>query len=416
MGDVTPQTIWIINQYASTPNSGMGGRHYYLAKELAKQGHKVYLVAASYTHLLRNPPVIDDAYKVEPVAGFSFIWLKAPTYQGAHDKKRVLNWFYFSWKLLKLPKIISDKPDVILYSSPSLVPYIAAKYLAEKLKCKLVFEVRDIWPLTLIELGGYSPKHPFIRLMQWVEDKAYCDSDAVLSNLPNAVEHMVQRGMERKKFTWIPNGFDMDEVAQTEPLTKNSLAELPKGKFIVGYTGTIGVANALESFIDAASLAKSDDTLAWVLVGAGKEKPNLQIKCKNLGLSNVYFVNSIPKTQIQTMLSQFDVCFIGWKSEPIYRFGTAPNKVPEYLYAGKPIVHAFSGYGDPVNIANAGISVSAESSHAIVSAVLELKGMTPVQRDQLGKNGREFVMKNHDYSKLAVKLFKVMLSENEKTV
>lgn len=410
MGEVTPRTFWIINQYASTPDSGMGGRHYYLAKELAKQGHKVYLIAASYTHLLRHPPEVKQTFQVEAIEGFSFVWVKVPEYRVAHDKRRVWNWFYFAWMLLKLPKVISVRPDAILYSSPSLVPFIGARRLAKKLKARLVFEVRDIWPLTLVEVGGYSAKHPFVRLMQWLEDRAYCDADAVLSNLPNAVEHMVERGMRREKFTWIPNGLDMDEVLLSEPLTKNSLAELPKDKFIVGYTGTIGVANALDSFIVAASLAKGDDNLAWVLVGDGKEKINLQLKCERLGLSNVYFVNSIPKIQIQAMLSRFDACYIGWKDEQLYRFGIAPNKIPEYLLSGKPVIHAFSGYGDSVKVANAGLSVKAEDSQAIADAALKLKEMTPTQRDQLGQNGREFVMKNHDYSQLAVKLSKVLIA------
>jgi len=407
------KTIWIINQYASTPETGMGGRHYYLAKELAKQGYKVYLIAASYTHLLRQPPSVNDAFKIEPVEGFSFVWVKMPKYKGAHDKKRVWNWFRFAWKLLSLPKAIADKPDVILYSSPSLIPFIGAEYLAKKLKCKLVFEVRDIWPLTLVDVGGYSTKHPFIRFMQWVEDRAYRKSDRVLSNLPNAVEHMVGRGMRREKFCWIPNGLDLAEVSQAKALPAEVLAALPKNKFIVGYTGTLGVANALGSLLEAAALTKNDNSLAWVLVGAGNEKTSLQAKCDQLGLNNVYFIAPIAKVQVQTMLAQFDVCYIGWKNDPIYQFGIAANKIPEYLYSGKPIVHSFSGYGDPVSNANAGLSVPAENPRAIVDAVQKLKAMS---HEQLGQNGRYFVIKNHDYAELAVRLSKVILGENEKTV
>jgi len=410
-----PKTIWIINQYASTPEAGMGGRHYYLAKELAKQGHKVYLIAAGYTHLLRHPPQVSDAFKIEPVADFSFVWVKMPKYEGAHDKKRVLNWFCFAWKLLSLPNVIAEKPDVILYSSPSLIPFVAAEYLAKKLKCKLVFEVRDIWPLTLIEVGGYSAKHPFIRFMQWIEDRAYRKSDIVLSNLPNAVEHMVKRGMQPEKFCWIPNGLDMAEVSQAEPLSEQTLATLPKNKFIVGYTGTLGVANALESLVEAAALTKNDDSLAWVLVGAGKEKSSLQAKCEQLGLSNVYFMAPIAKVQIQTMLAQFDVCYIGLTKDPLFRFGVSPNKLFDYLYAGKPILYAIdSGKYMPVSEANSGCSIPAENPQAIVDAVRKLKAMSHEQRVQLGQNGRNFAIKNHDYSQLAKKLSKVLLGENNK--
>ena len=404
---VDSKTFWLINQYASTPETGMGGRHYYLAKELAKQGHKVYLIAAGYTHLLREPPALDKNYVIQKVSeGFDFVWIKMPHYSDAHDKKRVLNWFTFACKLLKLPKVIPEKPDAILVSSPSLFSFLGAQRLAKKFKAKLAFEVRDIWPLTLVELGGYSPKHPFIRLMQWVEDKAYRDSDVILSNLPNAVDHMVCRGMTRDKFIWIPNGFDLTELQNAEPLPDKVLASLPKDKFIVGYTGTMGVANALHSFVAAADLLKYDHEIAFVIVGGGKEKLRLVEETK--ALKNVHFLESIPKQQVQSMLFVFDACYIGWKDESIYRFGIAPNKLPEYMMSSKLIIHSYSCRYDYVDKANAGISIPAENPGKIKDAILKIKAMTPAQIKKIGDNVREDALKNHDYSVLASKLAEVL--------
>ena len=147
---------------------------------------------------------------------------------------------------------MNEKPDVIIYSSPTLIGYLSAYQLAKKYNAKLFFEVRDIWPLAIIQAGGYSPKHPFIRLLQWIEDFAYRKSDKVISVLPYAVEHMVERGMIRDKFTWIPNGIHPTELENAEPLNKSVVSALPKDKFIVGYTGTFGLANNLSSFIEAA--------------------------------------------------------------------------------------------------------------------------------------------------------------------
>lgn len=397
------KTYWLINQYASTPDSGMGGRHYYLAKELAKQGHRVYLIGAGFTHLLRQPPRLVEEFTVEPIAeGFNFVWIKVPEYSGAHDKKRVLNWIRFAWKLLTLPKVIADKPDAILYSSPALIPFLGAQRLAKKFKAKLAFEVRDIWPLSLVELGGFSKKHPFILLMQWIEDKAYRDASIVLSNLPNAVEHMVMRGMRRDKFVWIPNGLDLDEVGNAQPLSEEVKLSLPKNKFIVGYTGTLGVANALDALIKAARLLKGETDVYIVLVGNGKEKFSLMEKAKDL--SNIVFIDSIPKQQIQSMLVEFDVCYIGWKREPIYRFGIAPNKLPEYMLSSKPIIHAYSGTNDFVKMANAGLSIPAEEPQAIADAILSIKSLTSDEREQMGKNGRAYALEHHDYATLAKKL------------
>ena len=407
------QTIWLINQYSSTPETAMGGRHYYLAQELAKKGYKVYLSAGRYSHLLRQPKQFSEPYLLEKIdSNFSFVWVNLPEYQEAHSKQRVLNWFKFSWALTKLPSVITDRPDAILYSSPSPIGYLGAKYLANKFKAKFIFEVRDIWPLTLIELGGHSPKHPFVRFMQWIEDRAYKKSDYVFSNLFNAVEHMTSRGLNPKKFNWIPNGISINEVIHKENLSVEVLSQLPKNKFIVGYTGTIGVANAIDDLIDAAKLLLAYKDIHFVLVGSGKEKQYLVQKALDLGLDNITFIDAIPKKQIQSMLEQFDVCYIGWQKNPLYRFGIAPNKLPEYLYAGKPIIHAFSGKGDIVQQAQAGITIEAEDPQAIVGAVEQLYALTAEQRQQLGANGKQFVLQNLEYAMIAEKLENIVFKDN----
>jgi len=407
------KTFWFINQYSSTPETAMGGRHYYLAQELAKKGHQVYLIAGRYSHLLRNPKKFEGQYLVEEIIpNFSFVWVNLPEYEEAHSKQRVLNWFKFSWLLRTLANVIPVKPDVILYSSPSLIGYFGAKYLANKFNTPFIFEVRDIWPLTLMELGGHSPSHPFIKFMQWIEDRAYRKADYVFSNLYNAIEHMQSRGLERSKFHWIPNGVPLDEVSQKQPLSTETFTQLPQNKFIIGYTGTIGVANAIDDLIEAAQMLSNNPHLHFVLVGSGKEKDNLIQKVNSLGLKNITFIDAIPKKQIQSMLEQFDVCYIGWQKNPLYRFGIAPNKLPEYLYAGKPIIHAFSGKGDIVQQAQAGITIEAEDPQAIVGAVEQLYALTAEQRQQLGINGKQFVLQNLEYAMIAEKLESIVFKDN----
>lgn len=132
------------------------------------------MIAGRYSHLLRNPKQFSEKYLIEEITpNFSFVWINLPEYAEAHSKQRVLNWFKFAWALRGLKNSSLQKPDVILYSSPSPIGSLAAQYLAQSFKVPFIFEVRDIWPLTLIELGGHSANHPFIRLMQWIEDRSY---------------------------------------------------------------------------------------------------------------------------------------------------------------------------------------------------------------------------------------------------
>lgn len=407
------KTLWFINQYSSTPETAMGGRHFYIAQELAKKGHQVYVIAGRYSHLLRNPKQFSEKYLIEEITpNFSFVWINLPEYSEAHSKQRVLNWFKFAWALRALKNSSLQKPDVILYSSPSPIGSLAAQYLAKSFKVAFIFEVRDIWPLTLIELGGHSANHPFIRLMQWIEDRSYQKAKFVFSNLFNAVEHMQNRGLDKAKFHWVPNGVSLAEVSAKEPLSVDIFKQLPQDKFIVGYTGTIGIANAIDDLIEAAQLVSHHPDIHFVLVGSGKEKQEMQNKVQDLKLTNVSFIDPIPKKQIQSMLEHFDVCYIGWQKNPLYRFGIAPNKLPEYLYAGKPIIHAFSGKGDVVQQANAGITIEAEDPEAIADAVIQLYKLSDFERSVLGNNGHQYVLQHLEYKMITEKLEIIIFPEN----
>lgn len=410
-GCLMTKSVWIINQYASTPETGLGGRHYYLAKELSKLGLEVTIISSSSHHLLRNKPKLTGKLEIERVEGFNFAWVKTPAYANAHSKQRILNWFLFSWRLRQLSNKIKKGPDVILVSSPSLVSFLGAYWLSKKHSARLIFEVRDIWPLSLIEIGGYSQNHPFIKVLQFIEDKAYKYSDAVVSNLKNSVDHMVKRGMDSTKFTWIPNGYSKDEVELGVPLNQFSLDQLPKNKFIVGYAGTIGVANSLDTLISSAVKLKEIQEIAFVIVGSGREKEALIQNVKSHSLDNVYFIDPIPKIEIQSMLARFDVCYIGLTKDPLFRFGVSPNKLFDYLYSAKPIIYAIeSGGYMPVSEANAGLQILAQNVDELEKAIIKVYEMTESERNILGVSGRKYAEQYHEYHSLALAMNKVLES------
>ena len=401
--------IWIINQYASTPETGMGGRHHYLAEGLSKLGHDVTVIAAQWHHLLRFD-ASENLPGIEQRQNYLFARVPVPRYAHAHDKKRVLNWLLFGRRLRDLPKRLDEHPDVILYSSLSLLGFPGAERLAKKLGARLVFEVRDIWPLSLVEIGGQSTRHPLVRWMQYVEDRAYRVSDAVVSNLPNAVEHMESRGMDRVKFNWIPNGFSLDEIENTEPLSDDVQRQLPAGKFIVGYTGSIGKANSLDTMVEAAAKLRDHKNLAFVIVGHGQERDRIVRKIDDLGLTNITVIGTIPKRQVQSVLAHFDACYIGLTRDPLFRFGVSPNKLFDYLISSKPILYGIdSGNYRPVEQIGAGFNVAPEDPDALADAVLKLMRLTPEERAQMGERGRRVALEDYEYDKLAKKMEGVLV-------
>jgi len=208
-----------------------------------------------------------------------------------------------------------------------------------------------------------------------------------------------------EKFVHVPNGVSCAEWSGTPvPVPADHQAFLDvrhdKGRFLIGYCGAYGVANALGALIHAASYLKNYP-IEVVLVGTGPERKKLIAKATALKMDNVTFLESIPKTAIPTWLMQMDGLFIGLQHCPLYRFGVSPNKLFDYMMAGKPIVYATSAGNDPVQEANCGISVVAEDSQAIARGILALYQAAPEQRLAMGCRGREFVLARHTYPVLA---------------
>lgn len=406
------KTVWIINQYASLPSTGIGGRHRDLSRELVQRGHKVTLVSARWTHLVRDVEVAKEAPSQEMFEGFRFVRISVGRYSHAHDKKRILNWFSFAWKLRDLGRSLKETPDVIIYSSPSLIGFLGAEKLARKHGAKLIFEVRDIWPLTFSELGGYSNRHLFIRFLQWVEDRAYRNSDRVISNLPGAVEHMVKRGMSREKFQWIPNGFSRGDVDECLPLPPEVSDKLPKGTFNICYAGTVGAANALHTLIQAADLLKGECDVSFTIIGHGREKGALEDSVRKLGLTNVYFLDPVPKRMVQSVLKECSACYLGLTKDTLFRFGVSPNKLFDYLVSGKPIIYGIdSGDYRPVEDFEAGLQVSPEDPLALSEAIKKLKAMSAYELSVMGENGRRSAFEHHEYSMLAERLEQVLMHD-----
>lgn len=402
---------WIINQYASTPTTGMGGRHFYLARELVKKGCQVDIVTASFSHILIKPHKLRWLLKKEMVDGINYCWLRVLKYRKANSKLRIINWLLFSIWILLLPLIKRKRPDWIIYSSPSLLGGVPAYFIAKVLKAKFIFEVRDLWPETLIALGGYSSKSKVIRLMYQIEAFLYRRSDKIISNLQYSIDYIENRTLAKNKFHWIPNGISLNEVINSKPLSFGVYTLIPKEKFIIGYVGTIGRANALEFLIYAAEKVSQYTSIHFVIIGNGTNKYLLEELIGRYNLSNVTVIESIPKEQVQTALKYFSVLYVGWRNESLYQYGISPNKLPEYLYSSIPILHSFSGKGDLVSLANAGLTVPAEDIKAIAKAIISFWQMPIEKRKLLGKNGRDFVINNFLYNDISNKLL-LLLDQN----
>jgi glycosyltransferase involved in cell wall biosynthesis len=404
--------ILLLNHYAGSLKYGMEFRPYCFAREWVKAGHSVRIVAASFSHLRQIQPAVTGSVTLEKIDGILYCWVKTPSYSG-NTLWRAWNIFMFLLRLKLCKKEIMKgfTPDIVIGSSTYPLDNLAVHGLARPFKARQIYEVHDLWPLSLIDLGGMSPHHPFVQLMKWAEHYAYKTTDAVVSLLPYAENHMLENGLSRNKFFCIPNGIDISEpgekkteLPQAHRLMLHTLRE--KKMFIVGYAGGHAISNALDSFVRAALFLKHSN-VALVLVGNGTEKENLIRLAKTLELPNVYFLPPVPRDAVQTILQSMDVLYIGWQNKPIYRYGVSPNKLMDYMVSGKPILHSNSVGNDIVAECGCGISVPAENSKAIAHAILAFMKMTEKARNEMGQRGKASIMCHYQNKDLAKKFIEL---------
>ena len=413
--------ILYINHYAGSPLHGMEYRPYYLAREWVRSGHAVRMLAGGFSHVRAQQPdlavlrttgaVPDGRSTAQVIDGIAYHWYATPAYVG-NGVGRVKNiWAFLHQVWLDAPRIAQDfQPDVVIASSTYPMDIWVAHRIMRLARrqgrpCKLVFEVHDLWPLSPVELGGMSPRHPFIRLCQAAENHAYKHADVVVSMLPKVADHMQAHGLDLRKLHIVPNGIALEEWQGDPAPLREDLdlyigAQKTAGRTVVGYAGSHGTPNALDVLLQAAARMQTEP-FSFVLVGGGHEKMTLQQQAQALGLQHVAFFGPVPKAQIPSFLAQIDIAYIGWQRVPIYRFGIAPNKLMDYMMARCVVLHSVEAGNDPVAEAGCGLTVPPADPPAIAGGLRQLARLDAATRERMGAAGRQFVLDNHIYPVLA---------------
>jgi glycosyltransferase involved in cell wall biosynthesis len=398
--------ILLINHYAGSLRHGMEYRPYYLAREWVRMGHRVRIVASAQSHIRASAPQLHGRDRLdETIDGIDYTWLATPPYSG-NGGQRVRNMAAFVARLYRESRQLarSFPADVVIASSTYPLDIWPARRIARHCGARLLYEVHDLWPLSPMELGGYSKWHPFIMLLQAAENYACRHADAVVSILPKVAAHLEAHGMAPAKLHLVPNGADpaewLEGVAGAGEVRDDIDAHLAwlrtRGKFIVGYAGTHGVANALDTLLQAAA-RMADQRVAFVLIGGGPEKARLQCSAHQQGLANVRFFDPVRKQQVPALLRRFDLAYLGWQRQRLYRFGIAPNKLIDYMMAACPVLHAVDAGNDPVAEAACGLTVAPEDPQAVEQGILALLAMAPAERQAMGQRGKQYALDNLSY-------------------
>lgn len=402
--------VWMLNHYALEPGGTGGTRHFHLAEHLPAYGWRASILAASVElNSGRQRLDLNEKQRIETFAGVPFLWVHTPQYKG-NGGGRMLNMLAYTWRVLSPATTRGlDKPDVVIGSSVHPFAAWAGALLARRHQVPFVFEVRDLWPQTLIDLGRLREHSLMAHVMRWLEKWLYRRADRIVTLLPRAVDYIAPLGVDPSKVVWISNGADLAAFPDPGPSSIRS-----DDVFTLMYFGSHGQANGLDVLLQAMALVRDAASMPCVrllMIGNGVLKPALRQLARDLDLGDdcVIFRDAVEKRAIPRVATEADAFVITVLDVPgLYRYGISMNKLFDYLAGRRPIIIASAAINNPVEDAQCGLTVPPGDPVALAEAIVEMARASNEQRAAWGDRGRRHVEECYGYDRLAGRLAKVL--------
>ena len=401
--------ILLIHQAFAAIDEPGGTRHHELALYLAAQGHKVTIVTSPVSYLTGKTtspsPQVERGVANRPGGEGEVTIIRPPVYRALHRSfvHRVINFLSFMISSFVAGWRVKDV-DLVWGTSPPIFQGVTAWALARLKRVPFLFEIRDLWPAFAVAVGVLT--NPLlIRASEWLERFLYSRADMLMINSPGFREHVKMRGARQVEL--IPNGSDTRMFHPEDEGQAFRQEHHLEGKYVVLYAGAHGLSNDLGILLSAADKLQTQPEIAIVLLGDGKEKAQLMKQATELGLANVHFIASVPKDEMSGALAAADACLAILK--PIEMYKTVyPNKVFDYMAAGRPVILAIDGVvREVVESAQGGIVVPPGDADSLGDAIRLLAGNRQKGRI-LGQNGRRYVETHFDRIVVAERLNALM--------
>ena len=326
--------------------------------------------------------------------------LNVLAYHRAKSLRRILGWLHF--ELLVLSMRISDlpRPDVVIASSLSLLSVVSGLVFKRRFSCKLVFEIRDVWPLVLTENGGFRSINPFVRALGLIEWLGYRYADRIVATMPNLGVHVSKVLGYHRDVVCVPMGVPVEMVSDcVSEFPVHLEAVFPQAQFVLTHAGSIGIDNALDTLLDAARLLKNDSRIAFFIIGKGDLVERYKSVCADL--THVVFADSVASKYVQSILRRSSMLYFAAHPTVVLDYGQSLNKLIDYMFSGRPVIGSYSGFPSMIDEADCGEFVTAGDAQALVRALLRWAELPRDQLDEIGARGREWVLTHRTYDRLA---------------
>jgi len=397
----------IVNQYGLP--AGMPGitRHGDLAAELVRRGHQVTLVASRFNYLTRQEA--PGASRWRDAHGVAFRFLNTGTYR-ANDRRRVRSMVSFTIRAAFDGIRLRPRPDAVMASSPHLLAGVAGWIVARWCRVPFLFEIRDLWPQALVDLGGLRAGSRTHRALELVERWLYQRADRIVIVPPHADRRVAEAGASRSKCVHIPNATALPEVEpEAIPSSLADLFERGGSRDVLLYGGAQGVSNGLTVVLDALDVLRASDPAAYdaiavIFIGDGTEHSRLVAEAARRSHDLVLFHPPISKGAMRTALERASALLVSFADAPVYEYGLSPNKLFDALFAARPVLLASRLTDSPVDLAQAGFRFEPGSGGSLAARIREVFALPVTDRLAMGRRGRALAEREYTIASTGARL------------
>jgi len=400
--------ILLIHQAFTAIDEAGGTRHIEMATFLAQKGHRVTIIASPISYLTgKRMGEGRPAWKEKRSLADGITLIRTYTYPALHKSfvHRVFSFLSFMLSSF-LAGLTVGKVDLVWGTSPPIFQAVTAWLLARLHRAPFLLEIRDLWP-AFAEAAGVLRNRPLIAASRWLERFLYRRADRVVVNSPGFIQHVLDRGA--RWVECVPNGADVEAIGSSQDGSSFRQEHSLGNSFIALYAGAHGMSNDLGMVLAAAEKLKERPDILFVLVGDGKDKPALQREAQARHLENVRFLAPVSKRTMPAVLAAADAGIAILKPLELYKT-TYPNKVFDYMAAGRPVLLAIDGVSRAVvERAGAGIYIPPGDAQALAGAVSKLAGNRELSQ-AMGARGQAYARRHFGRAKLAEQ-FRLMIEE-----
>lgn len=413
------KNIWIINHYAIPPSIGGLNRHYYFAKELISRGYNVRIFTSSAIHntdinMIENDVLFSDI----SVDGITYTYIKSSSYKG-NGLARIKNMFGFAFLVQKIKKHFStEKPDIIYTSSPDLFTAFSAEILAKRLNIPCICEIRDLWPLSIVEYKNMSPRNPIIVALYMLEKWIYRKASALIFTMEGGKQYVIDKKWNKKidtnKIFNVNNGVDLERYEDNINEFVIDDSDLNNEEtFKIIYCGSIREANNIGLLVDVAKKFGNEEKIQFIMFGGGEDIEKYRQRCENENIKNVVFKGQVNKKYIPYILSKSNLNILNYKNVNTWKYGGSQNKMFEYMASGKPLLSTIKMGYSLIERYNCGVEIEEQNIENIYLAINNIKNLCIDKYNKMCNNAKN-AAKDFDFKVLTDKIEEVINFTMEK--